>query len=290
MEAWINNAIRDGTRAMVHRMTVALGPREGRHPNGFKLASGVLVRKGERYYIATASHYLDDVKAEEMTMLFPPDEWAVVRDLEEAVKLLEKEIDWRSKAQTAQTISPKDVKRTDRVKDVALLEIDGARIPPWCRVYDLAKHTGQNQMPTVGEPTLIAGVPKKSSLFQLRKAAQEGQPDEMHLARIAFEKFFDPIAITDPDSWPGEEGSIGPGFFPEYHFALDFDQMKVPNGIDPDGLSGGGLWRKNLVKTDGDHGMSIDTFDPILVGIQSSQHKGKIKATTIAELLALLEM
>jgi hypothetical protein len=268
-------------------MTVALGPPEGVQGNDFKLASGVLVRMADRFYIATASHYLDEVKVAEMTILFPPDEWAVVRDLEEAKELLEKEIDWRSKATRAQTINPKDVKRTDRVKDVALLEIDGARIPKWCRVYDLKKHAGQNQMPKLGEPTMVAGVPSQSALYQRQRAAQPGQSDEMHLARIAFEKFFDPVAVADPKFWPGEHG--GQGFFPEYHFALFFDPYKVKIGIDPDGLSGGGLWRRNLVKTSGEHGIGIDMFDPILVGIQSSKHKDMIKATAVAELLALLD-
>lgn len=283
----LRHAQRDALRALAHRMTVALGPPQGIQGKPIKLASGFLLESGGRTYVATALHYLGDVPVAGMTIMFPPDEWATVDTLEQAVALMNRELDWTVKARPAQPINAKgEPKRSSALEDIALIEIDRGMVPDWCVIYNLDRHNDKSAKPTLGEQILVAGVPSQSSFIQDRPPEQAGGLPQKFLGRIALERFFDVAEVRDPDKWGHREFA----FDPKVHFALIYDQMQVPSGIEPDGLSGGGLWRIGTARSSGKVGKPVRLVDPILVGVQSSYRKdwGMIKATSVARLRALI--
>lgn len=284
----LRRAQRDALRALSHRMTVALGPPEGIQRKIIKLASGFLLESGGRTYVTTASHYLDDVPATQMTILFPPDEWSVVDTLEEAVALIKRELDWTAKASAALPLNPiGEPKRSGALEDLALIEIDRKMIPRWCEIYSLDKHTNKSSKPRKGEEILIAGVPSKSSFVQDRPPERPGALPQKLLGRIALERFFEVVDVRTPENW----GQGDFAFDPKLHFAMLYDLKKVPSGIEPDGLSGGGLWRIGTARSTGKVGKPVRLIEPILVGVQSSYRReyGMIKATRVARLRALLK-
>lgn len=283
----LRRAQRNALRALSHRMTVALGPPEGIQRKEIKLASGFLLESGGRTYVATASHYLNDVPASQMTILFPPDEWAVVDTLEDAVALIKRELDWTAKATAAQSLNPiGEPKRSGTLEDLALIQIERKRIPRWCEIYNLDKHPNKSSKPKKGEEILIAGVPSKSSIIQDRPPEQPGGLPQKLLGRIALERFFEVVDVPKPENW----GNGDFAFDPKVHFAMLYDLKKVPIGIEPDGLSGGGLWRIGTARSAGKVGKPVRLIEPILVGVQSSYRKeyGMIKSTSVARLRALL--
>jgi hypothetical protein len=249
------------------------------------VASGVLVAKGDRVFIATAAHYLDDVPLKIMTVVFPPNEWDVAKDLAGVAKKLRQSGDWKALAAHAVPVNAVNHWRGNVREDIALLEIEPVIVPKWCVIYDLEKHKGKAAMPGPGEKVLLAGVPAGSRVLERKKAKEVGAPDEMHVGRIALEHMFSVVAVPDPKEWKDKKRKQS--FMPRYHFALDYDLKKVPSGILPWGLSGGGVWRPGEGKSPG--GLPIP--DPILLGIEVTyfEERGQVKVTSTSRLRALLE-
>src|SRR5262245_38855454 len=73
-----------GCTSIAGHATVALNPLEGCTLRDARFASGVLVRRKQITFVATAGHFLDQVRPDQMTVIFSCESTATVRSGEEA--------------------------------------------------------------------------------------------------------------------------------------------------------------------------------------------------------------
>lgn len=263
--------------------TVGLNPAEGRTEDYRKMpfASGVLIKRDARVYIATVAHYLEQVPLHEMTITFSPKRTEYASN------------DREMKAKMATVDRDKDLTRAVKLdplwhlcgtasEDVAVIEIDPAKVPGYIWVHDVTKYGELRKKPEPGERVLLTGLPVKHHVVQLDRPLKPGEKPTGWMGRALNTIYYNTIKVEDPDRWRSED--YGPGFIPEYHFAIEYP-LALKEA--PRGLSGGGIWRVNLEKTEAG---AVEPA-PVLVGIESSYYAPLdcLKATSVRNLLKLFE-
>ncbi len=262
--------------------TVGLGPLEGPMDIGHApFASGVLIKKGSRVFIATVAHYEEQVSLDKMTVVFAPKETVTVKDIEHA-RSLAKGTNWEQKTSSALKIGAKWHKCGTKLEDVMLVEIDPSIIPEHCWVVDIDVAPEKQCMPNPGETLLLSGLKAKDYVTSLREKPLPGQLPKQNFGRMLSIRKSQTIHVERPAAWINDDHEQA--FFPEYHFALSYH---TPDKEAPRGISGGGVWRPHHVKNEA--GVLVPS--PLLIGIENNYKRDLdcVKVTSIQRALALLE-
>jgi hypothetical protein len=262
--------------------TVALGPKEGRIDLvNDDFATGVVLRKGKRRFIATVAHFVRAVPLSGMSVTFSPRRMIVVKDQAELLRLANSE-NWEKETTQASLIRALWHKCGTDLEDVAIIEIVPDSVPSWCWAPDVDDFRKLHAMPRPDEFLLLAGMPCRQTLKKTLEPAAEGRLEKAHFGRIPDMNYRQTLDIQNPSNW--RDTSDKRRFFPSYHFALTYP---TTDKIAPRGLSGGGAWRANEGKTKA----GIIQPYPVLIGIENNYNDVRdcVKATSIKRVLSLLD-
>ncbi len=251
---------------LASRATVGLNPAETVQDEAdLSFASGVLVSRGKRVFVATAAHYLDEVPPAEMTIMFCSELAGSGKNLAEVKEGIES---GDAGVFLADKLAVLSHRLGSVVEDVALIEISPSSVRPGCWSYPLGSRDCEDAMPQESESVWIAGLPSMSHIRLGKK----------QLARVLQVRQCPTVQVTNPENWST--------FDPECHFAIKYEVAKLPDRLPPQGLSGSGVWRMSFKRTES--GLEIPS--PVLIGIQIAHNdvRGCLKVTSVRRLLNLL--
>lgn len=281
----LKRATLSGGRMLLYRATVALCPPQV--PQDVKrvvLASGVLVAYKSKAYVATARHYLDAVQPAQMTIIFASENSSKAKDLPTA-RLMQARLSPQTMGATP--LNPLDVKPSSKLDDVALIEIDPAMVPKWCWQFDLGSDR-QKTGPKAGQRLLMLGYPSIASMLEdTGRVNPESGVNQVDWGRIPVEKSVFAKRLENPENILLQGSLDERGFYPTHHFAVSYDPENMPERIEPEGLSGCGVWLEDL----NTRASGLLVPEPKLLGIEVAKIESRkvLKVTRIECLLKLIE-
>jgi hypothetical protein len=266
---------------LAHSATVALGPKEGVFDlRDAQFASGIVLRKGKRRFIATVAHYISAVPLEEMTVTYAPRGLVYAKNDEEVLQLANR-ASWEKETTSSAPLRALWHRCGTDLEDVAVIEVSPESVPPWCWAPFIDEFSALQAMPNPEELLLLAGLPCRGALKRTIELATANSPAKADLARIGEMNYRQVIEVHEPAKWVNNEGKRR--YFPKYHFALFYPTLdRVP----PLGLSGGGVWRAH----EGETRSGVIQPYPIPVGIENSYNDTRecVKITSIKRVTRLL--